>query len=462
MKKGLLKILGIALAFVMCFSAFGCNNTASAEASSFVSVDINPSIELTLDGNDKVLSVRGTDEDGQVLLYGETSLVGLDVEAAIEKITELAVELGYLSEENKVVNTSVSAKTKELADKVRNKVNAKITATVGDFEVTIDEEQAYSLIRQFEQFKADYHEYADTINIEQFKLALSASETGEVTLEAAIEMDAKELIKIISDAHKALKDYATEEYLKAKQKAEAEFNNNIGDIVDGIYENIEGLHLIPGLDVDKYGDLMGSVRQLEGIVKSFKFEKVINYELTTNEVDALVTALGLSDSIALQNADGKVTLGSVYGYLDKTLKNLPETDAETVKTNIEGIIAGIEENAKTYVEQAINAHKEQIETLLGNVQIEGVDLTDGITEEEVKLIIDHFKAQAQELINTIETHIKNIPGAKEAIELAKNFKDHHGYNNHKVDMEDAINSAKTAAEQKLQELKNARRPAPAN
>lgn len=462
MKKGLLKILGLTLALVMCFSAFGCNNTASAEASSFVSVDINPSIELTLDGNDKVLSVRGTDEDGQVLLYGETSLVGLDVEAAIEKITFLAVELGYLSEDNKVVNTSVSAKTKAFADKVRNKVNAKITATVGDFNVTIDEEQAYSLKRQFEQFKTDYPEYADSITIEQFKLALSASETGEVSLEAAIEMDAKELIKIISDAHKALKDYATEEYLKAKHKAEADFNNNISDIVDGIYEGIEGLRLILGSQVEKYGDVMGSVRQLEGIVKSFKFEKVINYELTTNEVNALKEALGLSDSIPLQNADGKVTLGSVYGYLDKTLKNLPETDAETVKTNIESIIAGIEANAKTYVEQAINAHKAQIETLLGNVQIQGVDLTDGVSKEEVKLIIDHFKAQAQTLLETIEAHIKNIPGAKKAIELAKNLKDHHGYNNHKGDMEDAINAAKEIAQQKLQDLKNARRPAPAN
>ncbi|MBQ7236086.1 MAG: hypothetical protein IJX03_02885 [Clostridia bacterium] len=461
MKKGLLKILGLTLALVMCFSAFGCNNTASAEASSFVSVDINPSIELTLDGNDKVLSVRGTDEDGQVLLYGETSLVGLDVEAAIEKITFLAVELGYLSEDNKVVNTSVSAKTKAIADKVRDKVNAKITATVGDFNVTIDEEQAYSLKRQFEQFKADYSEYADSITIEQFKLALSASETGEVTLEAAIEMDAKELIKIISDAHKALKDYATEEYLKAKHKAEADFNNNISGIVDGIYGNKDfGLHLIPGLDVGKYGDVMGSVRQLEGIVKSFKFEKVINYELTTNEVDALVTALGLSDSIPLQNADGKVTLGSVYGYLDKTLKNLPETDAETVKTNIEDVIAGIEANAKTYVEQAINAHKAQIETLLGNVQIQGVDLTDGASEEEVKLIIDHFKAQAQTLLETIEAHIpKEI---RHLVEQAKNFKDKADYQEHHGKMEDAINAAKETAQQKLQDLKNARRPAPVN
>jgi hypothetical protein len=40
-------------------------------AVAFVTVDINPSIEITLDENGVVASVYGANEDGQILLYGE-------------------------------------------------------------------------------------------------------------------------------------------------------------------------------------------------------------------------------------------------------------------------------------------------------------------------------------------------------------------------------------------------------
>ncbi len=458
MKKGLFKTIGLLLTLVLCIPAFACS-PATAEASSFVSVDINPSIELTLDANDKVMSVRGADEDGQVLLYGETSLVGLDIDSAIQKITDLAVELGYLNEDNCVVNTSVSAKTKELADKIREKVNAKITASVGDFSVTIAQEQAYSLVRQFEQFKLDYPEIAQNVSIDKFKLALSASETGEVDLEVAIEMDDKALIEMISNTHKQLKEYATEEFLKAKQKAEADFNNNVSGVVDGIYESIQGLKLIPGLNVEHYGDFMGGVRKLEGMVDSFKFEKVINYELTVDEVNQLASALQLENAGLLEDVDGKVTLGSVYGYLDKTLKNLSSEQAQAIKDNIATLISSIETNAKEAVQQAKDAYKDQIEALLGSVQVDGVDLTDGVTEQEVRAIIDYFKAEVQEILDVIEEHIHNIPGAKEALEIAKNFKDRTEYNNHLDSMEDKIDLAKNQAMQRLQALKALRKPA---
>ncbi|MBE5734459.1 MAG: hypothetical protein E7347_05375 [Clostridiales bacterium] len=452
MKKTLISILGVALAFVVCFSAFGCTGE-TAQASSFVSVDINPSIELTLDQNDKVLSVRGTDEDGQVLLYSETGLVGVDVEKAIEKITELAVELGYLSQDNKVVNTSVSAKSKDLADKIKNKVNAKITATVGDFTVTIDEEQAYSLLRKFEQFKLDYPEYAD-ISIDQFKLALSASETGEISLEVAVGLDAKDLIKIVSDAHKALKDYATEEYLKAKHDAEKEFNDNVSHIIDNVYNDF---NLVQGEIYKKY---IQATRELEGILKSLRFEKIGAYELTTDQVNQIVLALGLDNSEPLKNLDGKVTLDSVYGYLDKTLKNMNEQDATQLKTAIEQTIAQIEASAKAGLKQTLDEHVQMVEELINNINIDGVDFRDGLDVNEMNLMIDYFKVQIQAVVDAIE---ENIPKEiKHILESIKDFKNKAEYVNHQNQLNNAINQAKLNAQQKLQAIKQARCPSPVN
>lgn len=114
MKKFWSKTLGVLCAAVFAFSAVGCGEGDEGKAATFVSLDVNPSVELTVDGKNKVVSVYGENEDGKVLLYDNgnivSGIVGEDVEKAVAKITDLAVEYGFLSEDNKVVNTSVSGK----------------------------------------------------------------------------------------------------------------------------------------------------------------------------------------------------------------------------------------------------------------------------------------------------------------------------------------------------------------
>ena len=100
-------LTSIILAFAMMLSAVACQPASdesekkTGSATSFVSLDVNPEIELTLDENDVVLSVHGANEDARVLLLGEVDLKGKTLDEAVVIITELAVELGYLSEDNK-------------------------------------------------------------------------------------------------------------------------------------------------------------------------------------------------------------------------------------------------------------------------------------------------------------------------------------------------------------------------
>ncbi|MBM7868064.1 anti-sigma factor domain-containing protein [Heliobacterium gestii] len=62
----------------------------------FVSVDINPSIELALNEKNRVIEARPLNDDGKELIPAET-LKGLDAEEAISRITDEAVHQGYLS-----------------------------------------------------------------------------------------------------------------------------------------------------------------------------------------------------------------------------------------------------------------------------------------------------------------------------------------------------------------------------
>ena len=91
MKRKLTAITGMLCAAAMTVSMAACNNKNSkeAEVSTFVSLDINPAIELTLDTDNKVVSVVGSNEDGKVLLYGECN----EVFSHSDKLFEVGLDI---------------------------------------------------------------------------------------------------------------------------------------------------------------------------------------------------------------------------------------------------------------------------------------------------------------------------------------------------------------------------------
>ena len=75
------------LAGSMCaLTVCGSDGTEKAEKQAYVSLDINPAIELIVDKDNNVVSVRGENEDGQVLLYEETGIKG---EKSMPQLTKL-------------------------------------------------------------------------------------------------------------------------------------------------------------------------------------------------------------------------------------------------------------------------------------------------------------------------------------------------------------------------------------
>ncbi|MDD4840219.1 MAG: hypothetical protein PHE93_06115 [Clostridia bacterium] len=61
----------------------------------YLSIDINPSIEIVADSSDIVKEARALNADATLLLYGE-NLVGMTLEDAATRVVTLAVELGYI------------------------------------------------------------------------------------------------------------------------------------------------------------------------------------------------------------------------------------------------------------------------------------------------------------------------------------------------------------------------------
>ena len=410
MKKKLSVFLVTAMALTACFALTACDFNKKAEAETFVSIDINPSIEFTLDKNNKVLSVYGANEDGQVLLYGEEGIVGADIEVATAKVLELAKELGYVNENNTVVQTTVSSDRNGKDEAVYNKINAQVEASAEKLSLSLkcSTETSYSLNRRLEQLKAQYPDSAaiQGLTPSKLKLVISAAENGEITIEAAAEMNNAELIKAISVSHDKAEAFATEAYKQAKAVASSAYDQAVGMAVDGVYTAFYAKSVLQLRHLDScylgamYQSYKMGSRALHAVADGLVFvEKVNEYTIENEEqITAVLQAFG-SDVTAddLKNSDGNITLNSIYAYADKTFKNSQAAaDLEEIKTKLNAALDTIDAELQAKIAEAAEKYAPQIESIT-----EGIDKIVNALPDSVKEIADTVFADLTDMCNNI-------------------------------------------------------------
>ena len=111
-----------------------------------VSLDINPSIEYTINRFDRVLTVKGVNDDGSDILSGldTDSLINKNIEDALDTTIDRIEADGYISDEdeNYVVvsaNTRADDHTDRLLEKLDKKVNMHNNMEAMSFKITDDE-----------------------------------------------------------------------------------------------------------------------------------------------------------------------------------------------------------------------------------------------------------------------------------------------------------------------------------
>ncbi|WP_185665937.1 anti-sigma-I factor RsgI family protein, partial [Clostridium saccharobutylicum] len=84
----------------------------------YVSMDINPSVELGVNAFDKVVSVEAYNEDGKKILE-DTNLENYEVKNAISTLLEHAISAGYISEDgSSKIEITTSTDKQKVADKL--------------------------------------------------------------------------------------------------------------------------------------------------------------------------------------------------------------------------------------------------------------------------------------------------------------------------------------------------------
>ncbi len=501
MKKKFVAIaLSAMLAGSMCaFTACSPDETTDqTEKQAYVSLDINPAIELIVDKDNNVVSVRGENEDGQVLLYEETGIKGEQIDAAIQKITDLAVKYNYLDEDNKVVDTIVTSGDDAFATEIWSKINTTVTATAADLglNVTTDGEGAYSLLRKMDEVKKQFpdNKAIRDMSVQKFKLALSVSETGEISLDAAIALDDAKLIEMLKEASPQIEEFATDTYMQAKAKALAVYEQATELAGYGVYTQYYLEKTLSHPLTAYYG---GVYQMYASAAKGFDVvcdvakltANVKDYPLNETQVNAVVTALGMESADALKNSEGEITVDSIEAYADKLFKNTPASETlEQTKAALTEALSQAEAVIKDKVNELTAEYKPQIESALTSARqiltsVEGMmrampdsiktvlntctkDLKDILAETDTilagdKIELDDLRDKANRLDEKAQDYLNKIKADLSEDELAeletRRSAAIEKMSAEKQALDKALDDAAKAAKDHLAELKEARK-----
>lgn len=510
MKQRITRIIAFILTLSLCFAFASCldsNENENGEpkpAASFVQIDINPSIELTVSEDGKVVSVYGANDDGKILLYEEdANLIGKNYEEAVKYVTDIAVELGYLTEDNADFTATVVSQSESSAETIKAKIEAKIVSAAKDkgLTVTVDNETAIALLAELERFKAEYPNNAkiQALTPAKYSLAISASNGGEITLEAAAELSDEALIAEVKKAHDTLEAYATDAYMEAKARALALFESSAGVLTDGIYTVIYTSR-VPSILTNhsyvqtihygaSYQAYKTSARTYASVLEIMKFaNEYTSLELPEAAVAEIAAKLNIQDTSVLENEDGKVTLDSVISYAEELIStdtastelkaavteaiNLARDAAELVaiasdtyrtelnalKVAIQNTITAVSSISSTVLPFLPTTAKAEFETALADLQATYDNITkiieSGDTSDAVKALAEESEKKAAEFLKKIEADLTDTE--KETANTMKNEIETQ-INALKEEFESALTAAETEAKEYLKNIRAERK-----
>lgn len=125
MKKIISVLLVVA---ILCIGLAACGDKTEAAPAdvTYISMRINPEIEMIANEDGQVVYASAVNDDGEVVLSA-VELEGLSIEEAGAEFTETAAALGYVSEDDATVYVDVQGDSAEETEKIRAALEKNIT-----------------------------------------------------------------------------------------------------------------------------------------------------------------------------------------------------------------------------------------------------------------------------------------------------------------------------------------------
>lgn len=305
------------------------------EAAAVMTLETNPSIQLVLDQNDKVMSVNAINEDGESLMLN-VNFVGKTAEEAAKLFAEMATKSDMLANDKVTITIAcedeASEKYTELKNKVKNSVNNyfKEIGVMAGAIVNISED----IQAEIEKLGYDVSNYANkTYEDIMLDVEEKAKELKDVALAKRSEIHSK--LNALKTEFSAM--FNLEETIDGIKQNIAEFKANINTKKEELKDanEIEKITINATLDALETA-LDEAEKTLDGLVKDYNEHKK-EYEA---KIDAFVKQVQQQSKTALENAKTEI-------------KNAIEAHKATLNSHIEEF--------KNLAESAKNARIAEIE-----------------------------------------------------------------------------------------------------
>jgi len=232
------KMSAIAASFLI-FAMLSTGVYAYYTPYSYVSVDINPSFEFSVNRFEKVIGVHAFNEDAEKVILASDNIKHKEIDDALEQILNTASDQGFLKQgESNSIMFVVSSGNKKEEIAMSNKVSIAST------EVLSQLSSNYEII--LETLKTDSYKEAKKQNISPGKVIL-ANQLKEVKPDIDEEdmkhMSLMQAIKQIEkkEEEEKVPDNPKTEVPKENKKTEKQLGNNVKNIEELIIEKNEDL-----------------------------------------------------------------------------------------------------------------------------------------------------------------------------------------------------------------------------
>lgn len=344
------------------------------EAKALMTVDFGSAFELTLDVDGTVASIYGSNEDGQILLYGERSkMTGMGYLSAIEYVTNLAVGLKQLSSDTKSVRILVSTDTDATATDIAEKAAERMKTAAASAGITFSVNTAipFSVTYRLNRLKEKHTDdpRIASLGADHYRIASILAEREGIRIESAINLSTSQIITRINAAHKLLEDYATDEYLSAKREAMRKYADGIGDLTEGIYHEIYMSGSLSHLDTFYYGAVYeayaGFARALWSIYEMKHYDSALSsYEADAATAAEIKATLGLASTVPLSNRSGKITIESLMKFADGYVNS---HTSDSTRRRLEDLIKSAELQRELAFKSKTYSYATEIEALAGEI-----------------------------------------------------------------------------------------------
>jgi hypothetical protein len=214
------RLFGIGLFVTLVLILMGCGKSETVEGTTYLGIDINPSIEFVLDENGVVVSFLLVNEDGETVA-ADIDFIGMTYEEALEAFLNAAMETGFLDvtrTDNTVVVT-VGADDDETEDTIAVGAQEEAWAFLEQHRIGGAILDGELVLEDLKLLADEYNISIGKVRVIESILAVDDSRTFEELVDIAMKDLIKELVEDHKEEMRAFADSKKAAALERKETA---------------------------------------------------------------------------------------------------------------------------------------------------------------------------------------------------------------------------------------------------